>query len=191
MAESIQTPDGTPVDLDAAEREFARAMAAPPADDLAAPPKRDPAAAADPEKSGKSTRTKAAPKPRVKKATPVKSDYTEDAQTVVSSVWTVTAAIPPTQAFAYVINANANNLTAALAEGAKHSETIRNALTGGGEHAWKAQLGIVAVSMAMQTMQLLKDPELRQQAAEHTRAQLQEIVKSAEVPADGGDASPE
>jgi hypothetical protein len=43
----------------------------------------------------------------------------------------------------------------------------------------------------MQTLQLMKDPELRKQAAEHTRAQMAELVKSVEVPADGGDAKPE
>jgi hypothetical protein len=166
-------------------------MAAPPADDLAAPPKRDPAAAADPEKPGKTTRTKAAPKPRVKKSAPIKADYTSDAQTLVATTWTVTAALPPTQAFAYVLNTNADQLTAALAEGAKHSETLRNFVAGTGENSWKVQLAVVGLNMGLQTLQLMKDPDLRQRAAEQTRAQMQELVKSVEVPADGGDASPE
>jgi hypothetical protein len=41
MPEGLQTPDGKPVDVEAANREFAKAMAAPPADQEApAPPKR-------------------------------------------------------------------------------------------------------------------------------------------------------
>jgi hypothetical protein len=40
MPEGLATPDGTPVDADQVQREFARAMASPPEDDVPAPPMR-------------------------------------------------------------------------------------------------------------------------------------------------------
>lgn len=185
--------DGKPLDVDAGQQAFARAMSAPPVDDLAAPPRRstivNEQVTADSgtskkidaegpdsktvESKSKTTRAK----PRT--VTPVKRDYTSDAQQVVTAAWTVAAALPPTQAVAYVLNTNADPLVAALAEGARHNETIRNALTGTSEHGWKLSLAVCALNMGLQTLQVMRDPKLREQAAEHTREQIAQVVKAA------------
>lgn len=151
---------------------------APAVPDLPGPP--DVSAEAKP-KRGRPRKTVAAsdkpqtaPKPVVKEV--IKDDYTEDAQQLVSGLWTVAASIPPTQAYAYVLNQNADGLVAGLAAGAKHNPTIRKMLSGGGDSAWMLQLGAVTMSMAMQTMQLMKDPELRAQCADATKQQLRETL---------------
>jgi hypothetical protein len=133
----------------------------------------------------------AEPKPATTKAAPVKADYTSQAQALVGSVWTVAASVPPTQAFAFVLNNNADALASALAAGAKSNEAIRNFVDGGGDAGWKLQLAAVTVSMGMQTMSLMKDQDLRAQAAEHTRAQLSEAMKAhGIVPEEAPSGSP-
>lgn len=53
MAEGLQTPDGAPVDVASVDQEFARAMAAPPAEDIKELPKRQEPAQAAPKRRGR------------------------------------------------------------------------------------------------------------------------------------------
>lgn len=187
--EGLQTPDGKPLDLEAANRDFAKAMSVPPPDDLPAPPKRsETAGRAAAQKPESNSKPKQAAKPRTKPAAPVKADYTDDVKSVVTTTWAITAGVPlaHTQAFAFVLSTNADALTSALAEGCKHSESMRQMFTSTSEHTWKVQLAAVAAQMGMQTLQVMRDPELRDKAAEQTRAQLAQLIESAsEVAADG------
>lgn len=105
----------------------------------------------------------------------MKDDYTDDARQLVGTVWTVAASVSVTQPYAIVIHGNADGLASALAEGAKHSETIR-AWVSTGESSWILGLASVGVSMAMQGWQLARDPELRELAGAKTREQLKEAL---------------
>jgi hypothetical protein len=191
--EGIQTADGTALELERAaeiEQTFARAMASGTPADVPPPPKRDQNAddvQADKPKRGRprnDARTTTSAKPAGKPAKPgktpppVKDDYTEDATGLVQATWTVAASLPPTQAFAYVLAANADGLAAGLAEGAKHSTTIRTVVAGTGGNTWMLQLGATGLNMAMQTMAILRDPDMRKQAAEATRVQLREAMQA-------------
>jgi hypothetical protein len=192
MAEGLQTPDGAAVDVspvDQAQKDFAAAMNAPATGEVAAPPDHGKDMPAErPARRGRPARPKSDTKaPKTVKAVPVKADYTSDAQALVGTVWTVTAAIPPTQAYAYVINQNADGLAAALAEGAKQSESLRKWVAGGGNAGWQLQLAAVGINMGMGAMQMMRDPELRKQAAEATRVQLRAMMPQPETSADAGD----
>jgi hypothetical protein len=90
----------------------------------------------------------------------------------------MTAALPPTQPVAAVIKYNQPQLVVALNEAAQSNSTVRNQiekLSGSGSIAL-AGLGVVVASMAMQTLQIMRDPDLRQQMAERTRADLVEYA---------------
>jgi hypothetical protein len=194
MAEGLTTADGKPVDLQAAQTQFAKAMAAPPPDpDIPAPPKREVPqlpAEGDQDHQADKPKPKPKPKPRVKTAAPPKADYSDDAKTFVSGAWMLTAAIPVTSPFAVVISGNAAELVPALAEGAKHDETIRNFLSGTGENLWKVQLGMCAVKMGMQSLAIARDPELRKQAEEQTKRELAEAMGAmSEEPESGSPPS--
>jgi hypothetical protein len=60
VAEGLQQPDGTPVDADKVNRQFAESMAAPPADDIPAPPRREPEQPSERPKRPRSPRARAA-----------------------------------------------------------------------------------------------------------------------------------
>jgi hypothetical protein len=184
MPETLTTPDGQPVavpeHVEAAQRDFAQAMAADQPADVPAPPKRgEPQEKPDkprrgrPPKNERARTSSAVSGPSGGKPGPaVKADYSEDAQALVAGAWTVAASIPFTSPYALVINANADALSSALAAGAKQSEAVRRFVSSG-ENTWKLQLASVGLSMGMQTLQLMKDPELREQARAKTQEQLQ------------------
>lgn len=118
-------------------------------------------------------------------------DYGPAAQALIGNVWLGAAMIPVTQPYAAVLSASSDGVAGALAEGAKHNETIRGWLTSGTESTWKLQLAGVAVTMGMQCWQIARDPELRDQAREVTRAQLAEALraKGIDVPAAEAEAA--
>jgi hypothetical protein len=64
MAEGFQTPDGTPVDLDASERQFAAAMASEPGEEHDLPKRADP----KPEDAGKPAKKRGRPPKSVQTA---------------------------------------------------------------------------------------------------------------------------
>lgn len=164
--------DVTPVDVADINAKFRSAMDDPGPDEKA-PPKRAPKPAAEDAPRTTRTRQPKAEKARTadKSAVPVKDDYTDDAQKFVGTVWTVAASLPPTQPYALVVEANSDALSSALAEGAKHNSTIR-AFVQSGESSWILGLASVGLSMGMQTYQLMRNPELRAQAAATTREHL-------------------
>ena len=181
---ALETPDGKPVDVtppdaEAVNAAFSRAMNDDVADEQA-PPKRQPKSASgltdsEPKRRGRPPKAEQA---RTAKPEPaLKDDYTEDAQSSVVSLWAVTASIPFTQPYALVIEGNADALVPALAEGAKHNATIRKFISSGG-NTWAIQLASVGVTMGMQAVQLMKDPELRKEAAETTREHLKAAMKA-------------
>lgn len=190
---SLETADGKPVDVtaeaDAINAKFDAAMNDDgPAEQ--APPKRQPKPKA--EADTPAPRRGRPPKDEKARTTaaPVKDDYTQDAQGLVGAVWTVAASIPVSQPYALVVESNADALVSALAEGAKHSGTIR-AFVNSGQSSWILGLASVGLSMGMQTWQLMKDPELREQAAATTREHLKaamaakglQVQEPANVPA--------
>lgn len=147
---------------------------AEPVADIPAPPD----APAEPKRPRGRPRKDAAKAPvkSPKTTLPVKADYTADVQGLVTSVWTVTAMLPPTQPVAYVISANADPLVAALAEGAKHNEFIRSMVDGPAQNAWALQLAAVAANMGLTAVQIMRDPELKAKSAEATREQLKALA---------------
>lgn len=195
--EGLVTPDGQAVDVESvkadADRTFAAAMAAPAGtDEIPAPPKRtdDPDKAKSrrgrPPKDVRARTRDAQPgeaRKDSKAAQPLKDDYTSDAQALVGGIWTVAASVPLTQPYAAVLAGSSDALAAALAAGAKQSETIRR-LVSGGSGTWQLQLAAVGMSMGMQCLQIARDPELREKARESTRQQLREALaaQGIEVP---------
>jgi hypothetical protein len=203
MAEGLQTPGGAPVDLDGAAQDFARAMAAP-VTDVPAPPKMTDeqkadieAKKAEPKRRGRPPKAERA---RIEaKATPevlTPKDYSEALDGALTGVWVATAGLPFTTPYAAVIAANKAGLVGALNAGANQNAKVRmyvEKYTGGGGGLWQMQLAVVGAQMGMQTLQLMKDKELRDQAAASTRAQLQQWLTanglvSAQAPED---AAPE
>lgn len=194
---TLETVDGKPVDVttpgaDEINARFDSSMNDDGPDEQA-PPKRQPKPAAEtetpkprrgrPPKEEKSRTTD-------KAAEPVKDDYTADAQSSVATLWTVAASIPVTQAYALVIEGNSDTLVSALAEGAKHNATIRKFVSSGG-NTWALQLASVTATMGIQAYQLMRDPELRKEAAATTREHLKaamrakgiQVPEAADVPA--------
>ncbi len=194
----LETPGGAPVEVtpagDAAVNARFRAAMDSDGPDEQAPPKKAPRTAPD---AGDTPKPRRGRPPKAeqsrtteKTAAPVKDDYTADAQQLVGAVWTVAASLPPTQAYALVIEGNSDALVSALAEGAKHNSSIRS-FVAAGESSWILGLASVSVGMTLQMYQLMRDPALREQAAATTREHLQAAMgakasfagESADVPA--------
>jgi hypothetical protein len=202
----LTTPDGqvvdTPgapaapaagsVDLAAAERDFSRALAS-----------EDPAATQGPPRRGEDTKgTPEAEAPKRRRGRPRKDpadnariargpapdagpvDYTEAAAGLVTLGWATIAAIPYTTPFAAVLDANAEQLTGALANGAKHNPKIAAALeraASGGGGVYAIQLAAVGVNMGMQCLEILRDPLTRQAATVATRNKFAEFLAAQGV----------
>ena len=174
--ESGQKIDVTPPDADAINHAFDSAMNEDGPDEQA-PPKRQPRSEAPARSAPRRGRPPKEEKARTTPEPAPKDDYTDDAQAAVGGLWAVTASIPFTQPYALVIEGNSDTLVSALAEGAKHNATVRKFISSGG-NTWAIQLASVGVTMGMQTMQLMKDPELRKEAAATTREHLKAAMKT-------------
>ena len=184
MAEGLQTPDGTKLDLAAAEQTFNEAMAAP-ADDVPAPKRATPeakeAAKAPRRRSKTATDTKA------RSASPASQksdkDFTEELNGLTSVGWLVTASLPPTQAVAAIIKVNQAQLVASLNTAAQSNAAVRGQIekfSGSGNVAL-AGLAVVTANMAIQTIQVMRDPDLRGRLAEQTRSDLLEYAKQVGI----------
>lgn len=186
MAPTLTTPDGqvvdTPavpagpgVDPAATEREFSRALASPDPSGTPGPPRVEEGAEGDaPKRRRGRPRKDPADRARVTSAPPPAADvdYTEAAAGLVTLGWATVAAIPYTTAFAAVIDANAEQLTGALANGARHNPKIAAALAkaaAGGGGVYAIQLAAVGVNMTMQCLEIVRDPETRRAATEATQ----------------------
>jgi len=198
----VDTPDqpGASVDLAAAEREFSRAMASEDPTATQGPPPRaggDGGQAEAPKRRRGRPRKDPAESARVARgpapeASPV--DYTEAAAGLVTLGWATIAAIPYTTPFAAVLDANAEQLTGALANGAKHNPKIAAALeraaTGGGG-VYAIQLAAVGVNMGMQCLEILRDKDTRAAATSATHAKFREFLaaQGVKVPDDSRETS--
>jgi hypothetical protein len=183
---TLETPDGrpvdvTPIDPDEVNRKFTAAMHDSGADDQA-PPRREQRPAAEDAPKPRRGRPPREDKPRAtdKPSTPVKDDYTGDAQNFVGGLWTVMASVSVTQPYALIVENSSDGLVSSLAEGAKHNATIR-AFVSSGESSWMLGLASVSIGMGMQAYQLMKDPQLRADAAEVTRKHLREAMGAKDI----------
>lgn len=192
MAPTLTDTDGQVIDLEGGaatgidpgqvERDFSRAMAAEDPSATQGPPRR-----ADDKGDGEAPRRRRPGRPRkdpaerarVASAPPSPPagdvDYTEAAAGLVTLGWATVAAIPYTTPFAAVIDANAEQLTGALANGAKHNPRIAAALAkaaAGGGGVYALQLAAVGVNMGMQCLEIVRDPEMRRAATEATRSKF-------------------
>lgn len=176
----LETTDGKPVDTAALDpaainAKFGAAMNDTGPDEQAPPPRQPraaaPAAEAPAKRRGRPPKEDRARTVAQAPAAAIKDDYAEDAGNLVGSVWTVAASIPYTQPYALVIEANSDALAASLAEGAKYNATIRGWVSAG-QSSWMLGLASVTLTMTMQAWSLARDPEMRDEAAEATRASL-------------------
>ena len=187
MSEGLMTTDGKPVPLEvvSAEREFNAAMAAPEGD-VPAPrkmtaeakeairtqPKRSPRARPD-----KTEKARVVPSASQK----VDKDFTEDVQGITQGLWLTAASIPPTQAYAAIIKLNQPALVASLNQGAQNNAAVRGyveKMSSGSGGMWMVSLGVTVANMGMQTLQLMKDPQLRRDMAAQTRQELDAFLKA-------------
>jgi hypothetical protein len=201
MAEGLSVPDGTdggtPVDVQAGKADFDRMMAKAASGEselpeIAAPPKRpvdttDPGYTPNPKpKRGRPTkaeraRTTDAPPPVSKDKPLPPKDFRGDLNAVGDGLWLGLSSIPVTSPYAALVHANQPGIVAAVNQGAQVNTGMRNyveKLTSGGGNAWMLQLGLIGVNIAMQGLQLARDPELRRQLAEANTAQVQAYVEA-------------
>jgi hypothetical protein len=117
-------------------------------------------------------------------------DFTGDLAAITDAVWLAGSQIAPVSPYAAILKANQAGLVSALNQAANQNGTVRNyveKLSGGGNGSWMMSLSMVGVSMAMQSMQMARDPELRQQIvtanAEAAQNYFQQIAGSAQAQA--------
>src|SRR5215469_16190602 len=164
------------------DRLRAEANGEAPPEAPAAPPRR--VAQADDDKPKRTRTRKSADTARTtnaaKPAEPAKADvdYSAGAIALVQNVWLGTALIPVTQPYAAVLAGQSDGLATALAEGAKHNETIRGWVSSDNAGMWKLQLAGIAVSMGMTCLQVARDPELRAELRAVTQTQLRVTLKA-------------
>jgi hypothetical protein len=182
MPEGLSTADGKPVNVQVPTPEPAPDVPAPPrmtdADKAAIEAKK-----AEPRRRGRPPKSDRArvetPKPAAEPLTP--RDYSEALDSAVTGVWLAAAGIPYTTAYAAVLHANKAAVVGALNAGANQNAKVRAQVekyTSGGGGLWQMQLAVVGAQMAMQTMALMKDKELREQTAAGTREQLHTWLKA-------------
>jgi len=199
VAEQLIGPDGQPVDLDAAEQDFHAAMAAPEPDekpDYPAPPKRDYGTTADgrPKLAAGRPRKSAAEKPRTAgkvpsqpaRAKPGKelpaADYTESLTSFGSAVWMGLAAVPLThaQALGAVWKHQLPAQVAAWNAAAQQDPGVRRAVENlSAGPTWVVGIAIATAPLVGAAVAIVRDPDVRTQLAEQTRAEFAEFLKSA------------
>jgi hypothetical protein len=192
----LVTPEGAPVEVTPEEKreqinqDFSRAMASEEPSATPALPER-PARPEPPKKRGRPSKDE---KARATSAPPVSQktdkDFSEECTGLTTLAWASLAMTPFTQPYAAVVDANQAQLVAALNGAAQNNAKAREAiekLAGGGGGIWAVQLAAVGANMTMQTMQLLKDPQLRQEAAAATQSKFRTFLKAqgVDVPDDG------
>ena len=209
-AEQMLGPGGEPVDIDAAEKSFHGAMAAPePGEqpDYPAPPRRDYGTKEDgtPKRAAGRPRKTSAERPRAGKVPdppPAKprnaakdlppGDYTAQLASFGQGVWMGLAAIPlaHAQAFAGVWKIQLPAQVAAWNAAAQQDPGVRRAvekLAGG--PAWMVGVAIATAPLVGAGIAIVQYPEVRAQLAEQTRAEFADFLKLAA--ADHAAADPE
>jgi len=193
---TLSTVDGAPVEVITAEqraeidREFSRAMATDEPGGVQSPPRRDDKPADQPRRGRGRPRKNPDDKPRVTDkpvtapAAAATADYTEACAGLSTLGWATLAAIPWTTPYAAVVEANQEQLVTALNAGCQQNPQIREAVerwSSGAGGVYMLQLAAVGTNMAVQTVQLLKDPALRAQATEHTRGKFRDFLAAQGV----------
>lgn len=197
MPPELVTPDGKPVgDADELRAEinqdFSRAMAAEDPGESQAPPKRERFTTDAKGETEAPRRRRGRPskdeKPRTTSTPPVNQksdkDYTEALAGLTTSAWAVAASIPYTCPYAAVIDANQTQLVTALNSAAQNNAKAREAIekfTSGGGGLWAVQLAAVGTNMTMQTLQIMKSPEIRAEAAAATQAKFRAFLRAQGV----------
>jgi hypothetical protein len=186
MAEGLQTQDGKKVDVDKVEQDFARAMASDPdgteATDL---PKKTPEPEAEKAAPKRRRRPNKNERARTAKTAPADQksdkDFSDDLVGLTSAVWLATASVPFTQPYAAVLKLNQPQLVNSLNAAAQNNAKVRAQIekfTSGGGGLWAMQLAVCGANMAMQSWQVMTDPQLRAQMAESTRNDLKDFLKA-------------
>lgn len=199
-AAATADPAGRGVDLAAAERDFSRALASEnPGGTQGPPPRADAGGGQGEAPKRRRGRPPKSPDERARVAKgpapdagPV--DYAEAAAGLVTLGWATIAAIPYTTPFAAVLDANAEQLTGALANGAKHNPKIAAALekaAAGGGGVYAVQLAAVGVNMGMQCLEILRDKDTRAAATAATHAKFRAFLaaQGVKVPDDSRETS--
>lgn len=172
------------IDRDEINREFSRAMVS--GGEGQDPPERETPTADRPK--AKRGRPRAEDKSRTedkpKESQKVDKDFTEQLVGLTSTAWFAAASIPYTSPYATVIDANQAELVAALNGAAQNNAAIRSKIEGwssGGGGIWAIQLAAVSTNMTLQAFQLLKDPQLRKEAAAVTNGKFRKFLKDQGV----------
>jgi hypothetical protein len=199
MPEELLGPDGQPVDLDAAEQAFNEAMAAPEPDeqpDYPAPPRRDYGTKEDgtPKRAAGRPRKTAADKPRAGKVPDpppakarnaggkVTTDYAEVLAGFGQAVWMGLAAVPlpHAQALGAVWRHQLPAQVQAWNVAAQQDAGVRRGvekLAGG--PTWVIGVAIATAPLVGAGVAIMRDPDIRADLAEQTRAEFGEFLKSA------------
>ncbi len=185
--------DTVPVDAAKVEAEFARAMSADVTGDVPAPPRRP---ESDPEapkprrgRPPKEDRARVSTAPsEPSRPVPAPRDYTKDLNGLAEGVWLTLGLFPVSAPYAAIVRLNQPGLVAAVNSAAQKSPAVRRwvdqAATGSGG-VWAVQLGVVAAGMALQTWQVMRDPELRAALAAQTQQEIRDyLVANKLVPDD-------
>lgn len=193
---SLQTADGAPVEAppvnpEAVNREFSRAMAPDAPGGAGAPPRHDdPPPAGQQRGRGRPRKAPADEQPRVTSNPPetpeavaaaAAKDYTDACAGLTTLGWATLAAVPPAQPWACIVEANQDDLVKALNGGCQHNPKIRAAVekwSSGSGGVYALQLAAVGVNMGVQSLQLLKDPALRAEAKVHTQEKFREFLRA-------------
>lgn len=148
-----------------------------------------------PPKSARARTTTEAKSPAKAAAGPVKPrDYSDDLTAVTDGLWLAGSQIAPVAPYAAIVKANQAGLVASLNTAANQNSTVRtyvDKLSGGGNGSWMLSLGMVGISMAMQTAQVMKSPELRQQFVESNAKAVQGYLEKISGQADQANSAPE
>lgn len=191
MAETLTMPDGTPVDIDAAEQVFHAAMAAPEPDetpDYPAPPRKDPAAPPKPARGRKTgddqprtaKRVPAAPG-KGKTADVPLQDFTKGLTDVGTAVWVGLAGLPWTRPYSVLwkaqLPAQVNAWNNAAAENAQVRAKVAKIASGEG-NLWILGVALATAPLAGGVVALLGDREVRAQFAAQAEADLDAWMKA-------------
>lgn len=155
--------------------------------DVPPPPRRDPDEEPKPKRRSRARTTKDTTPPGKKKE-PVKltpKDYTQDLTALTDAVWIAGSSIGMTAPYAAVLKMNQVQLVQALNAGANSNATVRRyveTFSGSGNATWVVQLGMVAVQMGMQGLQLSRDKEFRERLVEANSEALQTYLAQFRTP---------
>jgi len=195
-AEVEVTPAELPQDVQDANRAFMEAQLSDPAEDeRRRPPRRTPRVAeaeeteARTEKPKRGRPSKADQARTTSKAPADKKplaprDFTADLDALGNGLWLGLSQLPATAPYAALLHMQQPAIVAAVNAGAQVNPSVRNfcdKLTSGTGNAWALQLGVVAVNVGLQGMQLARNPELRAQLAQANSVAVAQFIEQMGV----------